>query len=162
MSDEVFASLAGAAAGAVQGWLGALILAGPAQDRERLIWYLSISGPLLTDLRRIQLELGTLESPSLQLTIYGASAAPPTFDELIRSVIPEIVSADPDILRLFLTVDSSLINYATFDSIAGEHSETVPGLAACVRISQAQTKGGDVPAFPISDAPEVRELPVAH
>lgn len=40
----------------------------------------------------------------------------------------------------------------------GQHEEPVPGPNACVRIGEAQTKGGDAREFPIANATELREL----
>ena len=40
----------------------------------------------------------------------------------------------------------------------GAHAEPVPGPAACVRIGESDTKGGDAREFPIAHAPELREL----
>jgi integrase len=40
----------------------------------------------------------------------------------------------------------------------GTHDEPVPGQNACVRIGEADTKGGDSRTFPIAEAPELRTL----
>ena len=40
--------------------------------------------------------------------------------------------------------------------------EPVPGPRACIRIGEAQTKGGDAREFPIADAPELRDLLLAR
>lgn len=44
----------------------------------------------------------------------------------------------------------------------GRHAEPVPGPKACIRIGEAQTKGGDAREFPIGSAPELRELLAAR
>lgn len=43
-----------------------------------------------------------------------------------------------------------------------ERREPVVGPNACIRIGEAQTKGGDAREFPISDAPELRDLLLAR
>jgi integrase len=43
-------------------------------------------------------------------------------------------------------------------SYPGQHSEPVPGVNACIRISESQTKGNDAREFPIGQAPELRDL----
>jgi integrase len=48
------------------------------------------------------------------------------------------------------------------DEFPGRHDEPVPGSNACVRIGEADTKGGDSRTFPIADAPELRELLLAR
>jgi integrase len=48
------------------------------------------------------------------------------------------------------------------DQYPGEHEEPLPGPAACIRIGEAQTKGGDARTFPIADAPELRTLPLSR
>jgi integrase len=44
------------------------------------------------------------------------------------------------------------------DDYPGRHDEPVPGAEACVRIGEADTKGGDSRTFPIADAPELKTL----
>ncbi len=44
----------------------------------------------------------------------------------------------------------------------GSHREPTPGPAACIRIGEAQTKGGDSRTFPIADARELCELLLAR
>ncbi len=44
----------------------------------------------------------------------------------------------------------------------GPHAEPIPGPNACVRIAEAQTKGGDARTFPIAHATELRELLLAR
>ncbi|HEV8499373.1 MAG TPA: site-specific integrase [Gemmatimonadaceae bacterium] len=44
------------------------------------------------------------------------------------------------------------------DEYPGAHAEPVPGTNACVRIGEADTKGGDSRTFPIADAPELKTL----
>lgn len=44
----------------------------------------------------------------------------------------------------------------------GAHDEPTPGQNACIRIDEAQTKGGDARVFPIADASELRQLLLAR
>lgn len=44
------------------------------------------------------------------------------------------------------------------DQYPGTHTEPEPGPNACIRIGEAQTKGGDSRQFPLRDADELREL----
>jgi integrase len=44
------------------------------------------------------------------------------------------------------------------DQYPGAHSEPEPGANACIRIGEAQTKGGDSRQFPLAGADELREL----
>lgn len=44
----------------------------------------------------------------------------------------------------------------------GEHDEPVPGPNACVRIGEADTKGGDARTFPLAGAAELRDLLLAR